>query len=150
MHDTKCFDFIFYHKHICYKPILDIVIMTRIHHDSPKKNWFINCVLADNTVKATGEQFNILQSTASDIWHKIQQTGLTHKCPQSGCLAKITPCTTCAVIHEAKKHHCKHLSAIGKMVTLTISASVVRKILTDEGLHCWKACNVVFLTKVHK
>jgi len=76
--------------------------MTRIHHDSPKKNWFINCVLADNTVKATGEQFNILQSTASDIWHKIQQTGLTHKCPQSGCLAKITSCTTCAVIHEPR------------------------------------------------
>jgi Transposase len=124
--------------------------MARIHHDSPKKNWFIGCVLASNTVKAAGEQYNIPQSTASDIWCKFQQTGLTHNCPKSGCLAKITSWTTHAIIHEAKKHCHKNLSAIGKMVTPSISVSAVWKILADKGLHCWKACKVVFLTKIHK
>ena len=150
MCDRKSFDFIFTTKHLCYEPILDIVIMARIHHDSPKKNQFIGCVLASNTVEAAGKQYNIPQSTASDIWRKFQQTGSTHNHPRSGCPAKITSQTTCAVICKAKKHHHENFSAIGKMVTPSISASAVRKILADEGLHCRKACKVVFLTKIHK
>jgi transposase len=124
--------------------------MARIHHDYPKKNQFIGCVLAGNTVEAAGEQCNIPQSTASDIWRKFQQTGSTHNRPRSGRPAKITSRTTCAVICEAKKHRRENLSAIGKMVTPSISASAVWKILADEGLHHWKVRKVVFLTKIHK
>ena len=124
--------------------------MARIYHDSPKKNRFIGCVLAGNTVEAAGKQYNIPQSTASDIWRKFQQTGSTHNRPRSGRPAKITSRTTRAVIREAKKHRRENLSAIGKMVTPSISASAVRKILANEGLHHRKARKVVFLTKIHK
>lgn len=124
--------------------------MARIHHNSPKKNRFIGCVLAGNTVEAAGKQYNIPQSTASDIWRKFQQTGSTHNRPRSGRPAKITSRTTHAVIREAKKHRHENLSAIGKMVTPSISASAVRKILANEGLHRRKARKVVFLAKIHK
>jgi transposase len=124
--------------------------MTRTYHDSPKKNRFIGSILAGNTITDAGKDFDIPQSTASDIWRKYQQTGSTHSRPRSGRPPKITSRVTRTIIREAKKNRRANLSEIGKTVMPNISISSVRKILANEGLHRRKARKVVFLTKAQK
>ena len=104
-----------------------IIIMIQTYYDSPKENRFIGSVLAGNTVKNAGKQFDISQTTASNIWHKYQQTGSTHSCLQTGCPPKITPHTTHNIMHEARKNHCTNLSKIGQIVMPKIPTSSIQK-----------------------
>src|ERR1700729_4226648 len=97
-----------------------------------------------------GKENGIPQSTANDIWHKYQKTGLTHSCPRSGQPQKITPHIIHTIIREAKCNHRLLLFEIGKHITPNISTTSVQNILTDHGLHCRKAHKVVFLTKTQK
>jgi len=83
------------------------IMSSRIYHDSPKKNCFIGAVQAGQTIIQAAASFGIPQSTASDLWHKFQQTGSTHSRPQSGWPIKISDHTKQTVTHAAKIQHRK-------------------------------------------
>jgi transposase len=121
-----------------------------VSHDSPKKNRFIGAIPAGKSIVEAANDFDIPKQTASDLWHKFQQTGSTHARPRSGCPPKITNHIKRSVIREAKMNRQKPLDAIGKLVIPSISASSVRAILHDAGLHRRKAQKVVYLRKDQK
>ena len=108
---------------------------------------FIGAVQAGKTVAAATREQNIPQHTASDIWHKFQQTGSTHNLPHSGCPKIITPCMGCNIICEAKKSHCKPLTEVGKAMNPPVSASSIQRTIANVGLHQRKAWKVIYLTK---
>jgi len=55
-----------------------------------------------------------------------------------------------AIIREAKVYCCKPLCKVGKSVNPNISATAVRNILHEAGLHHQKVHKVVYLTRKHK
>lgn len=120
------------------------------HHDSPKKNRFIGAVEAGTSIRQAAFDNKIPDSTANDLWRKYQQSGSTHTRPRSGRPRKITNRVRRAVICEAKANGQKPLDVIGKLVTPAISATSVRKILNEVGMHRRRARKVVYLTKEHK
>jgi len=87
---------------------------------------------------------------AYDLWHKFQQMSSTHALPRSGQPPKITNHMKQSVIPEAKMNHWKPLDTIGKLITPNISASSMRAILQDVGLHWRQARKVVYLWKDQK
>ena len=119
-------------------------------HNSPKKNRFIRTVQAGKTMAAAACEHNIPQHTASDIWHKLQQTGSTHNLPRSGCPKIITPCMGHNIIHEAKKSHHKPLTEVGQAMNPPASASSVQRTIVNVGLHQRKAWKVIYLMKTQK
>ena len=94
-------------------------------HDSPKKNRFIGAVQAGKTVVAAAREHNILQHTASDIWHKFQYIGSTHNLPRSGHPKVITPRMSQNIIYEVKKSRRKPLAEVGQAMIPSVSASSV-------------------------
>ena len=89
----------------------------------PKKTRFIGAVQAGQSIVEASNNFDIPKQTASDLWHKFQQTGSTHALPRSGRPPKITNRMKWSVIREAKMNCRKPLDAIGKLITPNISAS---------------------------
>jgi transposase len=123
---------------------------SHIYHDSPKKNRFIGAIQAGQSLTEAANNFNIPKQTASDLWKKFQKTGSTHARPRSGRPSKISARMKRTIVREARANRRKPLHEIGKFVTPNISASSVRTILHEVGLHRRKARKVVYLRKDQK
>src|SRR5882762_2025383 len=123
---------------------------TRTHHNSPKKNHFIGAGQAGQPLTKAAKELSIPKQTASDIWQKFNKTGSTHTHPWSGCPPKITNRIKRAVIRDAKSNCHKHLDQIRNSMEPRISASTVRKILDEVGMHQRKARKVVYLKQTQK
>jgi hypothetical protein len=76
--------------------------------------------------------------------------GSTHTRPQFGCPPKFTNRIKQVVICDAKSNSCKPLDQIGNLMEPCISASAVRKILDEVGMHWRKACKVIYLKQTQK
>ena len=51
------------------------------HHNSPKKNRFIDSVQSGLKVAQAARLYGISQLTALSLWHKFKKTGSTHVWP---------------------------------------------------------------------
>src|SRR5882762_1186847 len=123
---------------------------SHIYHDSPKKKKrFIGAMQAGQSLTGATNSFNIPKQTTSDLWKKLQKMGLTHAHPRSGCPSKISARMN-KQLSVRREPIAKSLHEIGKFVTPNISASSVRTILHEVGLHRRKACKVVYLHKDQK
>jgi transposase len=105
------------------------------YHNFPKKNRFIGRLQAGLTISEAAQAADIPQQTASDLARKFRETGSTHARARSGRPRKITDHTKRTVIREANAYRRKPLSEIGNLVQPEISATLVRNILGQAGLH---------------
>jgi transposase len=120
------------------------------HHDSPKKNRFIGSVQSGLSVSKAAELHHIPQSTASSLWHKWLATGSTHALPQSGRPRKVTDRLSREIVRESIINRREPLRDIGVSLTIPVSASTVRNVLSRQGRHRRRARKVVYLDANHK
>ena len=119
--------------------------MTRILHDSPKKNRFIGAVQGGNPVPIAAASFRIPRSTGYKLWNKYKTMGSTHALPRSGRPPVVTPHLKRRVAHEIRKDRKAHFQEIGQLVKPTISATTVQAIADENGIHRHIARKVPFL-----
>ena len=124
--------------------------MTCILHDSPKKNRFIGAVQGGNPVPIAAASFRIPRSTSYKLWNKYKTTGSTHALPRSGRPPVVTPHLKRRVAHEIRKDRKAHFREIGQLVKPTISATTVRAIADENGIHRRVARKVPFLRPEHR
>ena len=128
-------------KHVCH-------IVTQ--HDGPTKNHFIGAVIAGSSISEAACQENIPPSTAVDLYNKYQKTGSTKNCPCSGCPPKVTAQGRCLLVRKAVSVRRIPLAEIGLLHDPLINEITVRQHLAECNYHCCVACNVPYLTEVHK
>jgi transposase len=120
------------------------------HLDSPRKNRFIGALQAGLNVTQAAKENDIRLTTAKNLAEKFRETGSTHHQPGSGRPTKATSRVQRSITKEAKKDRRKPLADIGRSVTPIVSASTVRRVLADRGMHHRKARAVIFLTREQK
>lgn len=124
--------------------------MTRIQHDSPKKNRLVGAIQAGKTIPQAAEIANIPYGTAKKIWRNFCTTGSTKNQPRSGRPPKVTERLGRKIVREARKNRRMPFKEIGNHVKPALSETTVRDYLARAGYHRRVARKVPYLSKVQK
>lgn len=122
-----------------------LLLLSMRHHDSPRKNRFIGALQAGSTISKAAKENDIPYATAHGIAKKFRATGSTHRRSGSGRPPKTTARVKRALRKEAKQARRAPLHEIGRHVSPRVSASTVRRVLAETGMHRRRARAVIFL-----
>ncbi|KAF5333764.1 hypothetical protein D9758_016585 [Tetrapyrgos nigripes] len=124
--------------------------MTRIQHDTPKKNRLVGVIQAGKTIAQAAELIDMPFGTAKGVWARFRKTGSTKNRPCSGRPSKVSDSLRRQVVRLARKDRKMPFREIGNLVEPQLSATTVGDHLAQENYHRRVARKVVLLKKTQK